>query len=381
MTTEKLVVYPLADLDTLTLSRVKEDLRDDYHLVVGDREATETLVNKRKFYQALSASSIDYPATFFPQDLASARRIGKDLIYPVFVRPSITQLFSRIFGACKGFIAKSLEELLYYYRLASSKGVEVMFQEIIYGPPHNSFQIEGYFNKSFACTGFFARQRLRIWPPDFGNTTLCASIPISRLSFESEQMAVFLKKIRYNGLASAELKKDCRDGKNRMLEINARPWLHFWLSTECGNDILLSSYLDAIGEKTGYTQGYCVGTKSIDIERDLLAAPSMFKRGELSFLEWLSSLRRVRKSAVFEKTDLFPFFANWLRKTITFYGSCAGALFLSNGKRCITKPCSKCAKELTENGFSYCPSCGLTYNSEEIVEIPLASIRRRKKHA
>lgn len=321
-TAKRPVVYPITDMDALNLSIVKDELRDDYYFVVGERKACETLVNKRKFYQTLSKTSIKYPATFFPQDLASAKRIGKDLNYPVFIRPSITQLFSKAFGLSglsKGFIANSYRELLNYYHLAASKKIEVMFQEIISGPPNNSFQIEGYFNKEFCSNSLFARQRLRIWPPDFGNTTLCVSVPMSELAFESNQIAHFMKNIRYNGLASAEFKKDPRDGRCKLLEINARPWLHFWLSAECGVNILLSSYLDAIGEKTESKQVYAIGLKSIDLEKDILASAKMFQKRKLGFLEWISSLKGVKQLDKFDKNDAFAFFAHYLKRLTMFY--------------------------------------------------------------
>lgn len=313
--TDRIVVYPTTDLDALALATIKDELKDDYYFVVGDREATETLVNKRKFYQSLSNTSIDYPATFFPKDLGSVKRIGKKIGYPVFIRPSITQILWYAFGkGGKGFVAKSYSELLDYYCLATSKKVETMFQEIIPGPPNNSFQIEGYFNRDFRPTGLFARQRLRIWPPDFGDTTLCVSIPLSKLSFECKQIVDFIGRIKYNGLVSAEFKRDSRDGRYKLLEINARTWLHFWLSAECGVDIVMSSYLDAIGEKAKYKQEYITGIKSIHLKNDFLASATMLRKGELAIFDWLSSLRGIRQSEVFDKDDMSPFFATYLTR-------------------------------------------------------------------
>lgn len=307
-TTQRLVVYPITDMHALYLSKVKDYLPDDYYFVVGEKEATETLVNKRKFYQALDKNGVDHPTTHFPQDFESAKNIGKKVTYPVFVRPSITELFYRVFGYRKGFVASSYGELLNYYRLATSGKVEILFQEIIPGPPTNSYQLEGYFNKEFCTNGLFARQRLRIWPLNFGNTTLCVSVPLSEFTSESKKVTEFIKNIAYHGLVSAEFKKDARDGKHKLLEINARPWRHFWLSTICGVDILFSSYLDAIGEKIPYYQEYAVGFKSLYFLEDLNASAKMFSNGELGFLEWALSLKGVKRLTLFDKGDSFPLF-------------------------------------------------------------------------
>jgi len=182
-----------------------------------------------------------------------------------------------------------------------------MFQEITPGPPNNSIQLEGYFKKNSGFIGIFARQRLRIWPPNFGNTTLCVSISPSQFNVEVKKITDFLKNIGYNGLASAELKKDARDGKYKLFEINARPWLHFWLSASCGIDILFLSYLDAVGEKIEYKQKYVTGLKSLDFWSDIPASVKMILENDLTFRRWLSSLVRVKRFLYFDKTDPLPF--------------------------------------------------------------------------
>ena len=139
-------------------------------------------------------------------------------------------------------------------------------------------------------------------------------IPLSKLSSESKQLTKFVKNIGYNGVASAEYRKNPKDGKNKILEINARVWFHSWLSAKCGVNIFLSSYLDAIGEKTGFNQEYAIGVKSIYVESDIKSSRTMFQRGELSAIEWFSSLRGVRQTVLFELNDAYPFFVSGLNK-------------------------------------------------------------------
>jgi predicted ATP-grasp superfamily ATP-dependent carboligase len=359
-TTKRPVVYPITDLDALNLSKAKDLLKDDFYLVVGDRDAVETFVDKQKFYKALSKTNIKYPATYFPKDLQSAKKIGKTLTYPVFIRPSITQKFAKIFGVDKGFIANSYKKLLNYYKLATSKKVEVMFQEIIPGPPTSSYQLEGYFNKEYNPTGLFARQRLRIYPPNFGNTTLCVSTPLTELEFESKQITKLIKDLKYNGLASAEFKKDPRDNQYKLLEINARVWLHYWLSAQCGVDILTSSYLDAIGQKPKYPQNYQSGIKSLYLYNDLLALGKMFPKGKINIFKWISSFRGVKQTALFNKNDLLPFFSIYKQRFSAFISNLPKHMGLSQPqKNTFTQNfCQKCKKPIPQGIFSICPRCG-----------------------
>ena len=305
----RVVVYPTSDVDTINLAELKDELPDDYCFVVGDKEPVKMLVNKRDFYEALARQGVDHPKTYFPETIMDAQLIAQEVEYPVFVRPAISQLFSQAFPAAgKGFIAYSPRDLVAFYELSEKHGIEVMFQEIITGPPTNSYQLEGYYGIDHLPRVLFARQRLRIWPPGFGNTTLCVSIPMRVLDNEKRTINQFIKNISYNGLASAEFKKDDRDGSLKLLEINARPWWHIWLSGACGADILFLSYLDATGEKTEYTEKYEEGVKSTYFTNDLMAAGKMFLNGNLSLREWASSLVGTRKSAFLSKTDPTPFF-------------------------------------------------------------------------
>jgi len=303
------VVYPTSDIDTINLAELKDELPDDYYFVVGDKGPVEMLVNKKDFYEALAQRGVDHPKTYFPENMKDAQVIAQEAEYPIFVRPAITQLFSQAFRtAGKGFIAHSPRDLMVFYELSEKHGIEVMFQEIIPGSPTNSYQLEGYYGTDHQPKALFARQRLRIWPPGFGNTTLCVSIPIRELDNEKRTINQFIKNIGYNGLASAEFKKDDRDGLLKLLEINARPWWHIWLSGACGADILFLSYLDTIGEKTEYTEQYEEGVKSIYFANDLMAAGKMILNGDLGLREWAFSLMGARRFAFFSRTDLAPFF-------------------------------------------------------------------------
>jgi len=316
------VIYPTSDMDALNLAELKDELSDDYLFVVGDKEAVETLVNKKKFYRVLSNTGIVHPQTYFPENEKEAHRLATELDYPIFVRPAITELFSWAFPKNgKGFVAYSPSELVDYYSLATQHGIDVMFQEIVTGPPINSYQLEGYYDSKYNPLVLFARQRLRIYPPDFGNTTLCVSISMANLVEEKDSINKLIAAIGYSGFASAEFKKDERDGALKLLEINARPWWHFWLSERCGVDIALTSYLDAIGEAGGIAPRthYEVGVKGVNLLDDFAAAADMLRNKKLRFNEWASTFRGVRCDSFLSRDDLTPFIIALLKKGSKLY--------------------------------------------------------------
>lgn len=330
---KRAVIYPTSDMDALNLAELKNELPDDYFFVVGNKEAVETLVNKKKFYGVLSNVGIVHPQTYFPENVKEAHKLATELDYPIFVKPAITQLFSWAFPKSgKGFVACSPRELVDCYCLATQRGIDVMFQEIVPGPPTNSYQLEGYYNSKYNPLVLFARQRLRIWPPDFGNTTLCVSTPMVNLSEEKNSINKLIAAIGYNGFASAEFKKDERDGALKLLEINARPWWHFWLSESCGVDIALTSYLDAIGEVGGIAPRahYELGVKSAHLLDDLMAAADMLRNKKLRFHEWASTLRGVRCDSFLSRDDLSPLIIAYIN---------AGLRLFKRTKESFVMPC------------------------------------------
>ena len=293
----------MTDLGALYLSRVIHELPDHFYFVVGDPRATEILVNKQKFYQTLEKNRINYPYTIFPETIDDVNKIKNNLTYPVFIRPNITELFIREFGIKKGFVANSPTELVRFFKLSMSRKVKVMVQEIVPGSPPNSIQLEGYYNKKFCPVGFFARQRMNIYPSNFGNTTLCVSVPLSKFVHKRVAIDGLMKDIGYNGLASAELKLDPRDNIFKFLEINCRLWRHFWHSTECGVNLLLTSYLDAIDEEIEDMTDYTYGVKSFYPFDDFSVFTRMIINGELKVKDWFSLLRGKQHLTIFDKND------------------------------------------------------------------------------
>lgn len=305
---ESPVVFPAADLYALCLSDLMDELRDFYIMAPG-REIAEILINKRRFYQSLQKAEIPIPSTHFPEDLENVRRIGKEISYPTFIKPCFSHLFRQRFeGGKKGFLANSQMELVKYCGLLMKTGIEVMIQEVILGPPTNGVFLDGYLDAKSAPKILFARQRLRMWPLDFGNSTACKSIPISSVAALKEPLFKYLKSVNYRGIFSAEFKKDERDDVFKMVEINSRTsgWFNT-LSARCGANIMLVAYLDATGKDLEYSEDYKAGIKLIFPMDDIRASVTMFMKGDLSISEWISSLSGEKEYLPYAQDDAMPF--------------------------------------------------------------------------
>ena len=302
------VVFPTDDLGTLVLSDLQDELKHDYYFIVPERGVAEKLVLKTNFYESLDKNKIPHPRVIIPTCLDDLKAASKELEYPIFVRPSISQYFSELFRK-KGFVANSEAELCKYYRLFSKQNIEILFQEIIPGSDKYIFGIAGAFNKKSKPMALFAYHRLRGWPLMFGNNSLIESVAISRLPDLKEIVTEYLENIGYYGIMEAEFKQDPRNGKFKFLEINARSWWQNSFPTKCGLNIILKAYLDAIGEKVEYSEKYALNVKWIDFLSDIR---SSIMSKEIVKNSWARSLRGIRDWANLDINDPFPYAARLL---------------------------------------------------------------------
>jgi len=176
-------------------------------------------------------------------------------------------------------------------RLATAIGenFEMLLQEYIPGPPTSHYFIDGFVDRDGVCRARFARRRLRMSPPDFGNSTLMVSVPLDDVGQAAEVLDALFADIRYRGIFSAEFKRDERDGLFKLIEVNARPWWYVEFAAQCGVNVCALALQDALGRPVGTISSYAVGRVCVYPYHDLSAARAERAAGRLGALEWLRS--------------------------------------------------------------------------------------------
>jgi predicted ATP-grasp superfamily ATP-dependent carboligase len=311
----KAVLFPTSDITVLNVAHLINEF-DDYMASLPNREVLEMLVVKKKFYLSLMERKVPHPLTFFT-DSKNLKNVNMKICFPVFIKPSISQIFSKKFGK-KGFVANSERELYEYVDLMEKYKIDVMIQEIVPGPPSNHYFIDGYLNKNSEAVAIFARRRLRMWPLAFGNSTVCVSVPISECANMTETVVEYLTSIGFHGIFSAEFKKDSRDGVGKLLEVNARSWWYNNFPSACGVNIILAAYLESIGEQIEPLKDYEIGKHLVYFTEDLKCSTAMFVRGKLSPKEWLLPFAGKKEWTIFAKDDKRPFAASLARVITSF---------------------------------------------------------------
>jgi len=177
----------------------------------------------------------------------------------------------------------------------------VIIQEIVPGGAKNMYGLNAYYDKVGNPNGIFMYRRIREWPHDFGNGCAIESVYVPELE---EIIDPVIKKINYRGIVDAEFKKDSRDGKFKLIEINARCWMQIGLPARCGVNIPYIAYKDAIGknvEKAIYNKKH---VKWFYMYEDILSSLKSMLKSEFSFHEWTDSFRGEKEYAIFARDDL-----------------------------------------------------------------------------
>jgi D-aspartate ligase len=99
-----------------------------------------------------------------------------------------------------------------------------------------------------------------------------------------------LEAIEYRGIFSAEFKRDPRDARFKLLEINTRPWWFIDFAVRSGVDICRMAYDDAQGREVAPVTRYKIGATCIYPYYDFVAAQPLIQSGRLSRWRWMAEL-------------------------------------------------------------------------------------------
>jgi predicted ATP-grasp superfamily ATP-dependent carboligase len=288
MPLDKAVIIAGADDAALWLADLPStDLGDRFLVSTSSRDAQELLQDKAIFAGYLAAAHIPHPRTYRIACLDDIEAIPFDSMDRVFIKPVNSQRFSDVTGV-KGLWVDRPEALREVWARLHAQGFSVMAQEYVPGPASEHFFVDGFRDRNGAYTGLFARRRLRMSPPDFGNSSCCHSIPLAILPDAIRHLRRLLDGLDYRGIFSAEFKRDPRDGVYRIIEVNTRAWTYVEFAARCGMNVCEMAWQDAQGLPVSRaTRDYPEGVACVDLYHDIPTVLALRKR---QFLPWLSVL-------------------------------------------------------------------------------------------
>jgi predicted ATP-grasp superfamily ATP-dependent carboligase len=301
------VIYPNDDETVSFLARYKKQLETHYRVTTPPWDIVKLTYDKKSTYQLAEQHGISIPRTIYPTSLRELEEL--DFKFPVVIKPSIKEPFFSITKK-KAILAETRQQLIEVFKMALSiiDISQIMVQDFIPGGPNQLFSVGSLF-KGRKFLGDVVAKRTRQHPMDFGHaTTYAETVDIPELE---EIARSILGLIGYYGLSEVEFMLDPRDGRYKLLEINARAWGWHTLAIAAGVDLPYMLYQDMIGEIT-QANGFRKGIKWIRLTTDIPTATKEILKGNLRISDYVSSLRGRKHFAVLCVNDPVPFIAELL---------------------------------------------------------------------
>ena len=301
------VLFPTRDEHVAAFSRHREELAQFFRVTTGEWESVEWAWDKKKTYELAEKLGIPVPKTFNVRSADELSNLYSRL--PLAIKPAIKENFFYATGA-KAWRANTVKELHQFYEKASAqiRPEEILIQEIIPGDGSEQFSYCAFFDQGKPYSTLTAR-RARQHPREFGRaSSYVVTVDAPAIEELSER---FLRSINFHGLVEIEFKRDPRDGKYKLLDVNARTWGFHWIGSACGVDFPYLAFADQLRLSTEQTRAPA-GVGWLRLLTDVPTAISDFAHGSLSLPGYLRSLRSARVDAVFSWQDPLPFFAEFL---------------------------------------------------------------------
>ena len=285
---EQAVVFPCSDRWVRAAATLPPESRERFRAPVADADTIEALLDKAGLAELLARHGVPHPRTVevvggVPDDLVGVEGLGS-----WFVKPRDSQAFVQRFGV-KGFRLEQRGDADARLAAAAEAGLAVLLQEYVPGPPDAHYFVDGYVALDGRPLAFFARRRLRMYPPDFGNSTYHVSVPLDEVGDAVDHLRGLLAGCSYVGIFSAEFKRDARDGVLKLLEVNVRPWWYVEFAALCGVDVCTLAYHDTLGLPVEAPASYRLGHTCVLPGADVRAFRATRRDSGLGLVPWLRS--------------------------------------------------------------------------------------------
>ena len=292
------------------MARLPAPLAARFPASLSSPETLEVLIDKGRFAATLGRLGVPHPRTVCLGLDPDQANLPADAFTDAFLKPCNSWAFRSRVGV-KALHFRTRDEAMSRAREVASAGLEVMLQEYVPGPPSHHFMVEGFVDRTGQVRARFVRQRLRMFPPDFGDSTYMVSVPLDRVRAAVDSLDRLLAHLSYRGVFEAEFKYDARDGEFKLLEVNARPWYFIGFAASCGVDFCAMAYRDALGLAVEPVRTYPPGRHCV-VGSDRFACWALFRQGHLSAWAWLRSWLGARQM-LFAWDDPLPGLARILR--------------------------------------------------------------------
>ncbi|MEQ8833806.1 MAG: hypothetical protein RIB67_05100 [Miltoncostaeaceae bacterium] len=294
------VLFPTHDEAIGALGPHEDAVAQFFHRPWSPWERMERTMDKSGQHAAARAIGFPVPLTVEPADAADAVALSADMRFPVILKPRLSPDFRKRFKT-QVLECHDVEELRRNWELAAP--YEPQMSEVIPGGDELIWSLGSYRGAGGERWASFTGRKLRQYPTRFGTGRSAESHWDPEYA---ERCHALLDELDFQGISQLETKRDPRDGRDHLIEVNTRSWLWVGLATAVGVNLPLACYLDAIGSPRQWPEGHRDGLRWVLATRHVGAAVGEIRRGQWTVPELLKTLRPPIREGVWDLRDLRP---------------------------------------------------------------------------
>jgi predicted ATP-grasp superfamily ATP-dependent carboligase len=298
------VLYPTREETVAAFARRREELEACFRVPTPPWDTTRWAWDKRATQELAERLGIPTARTWTIRDASDVDAVVAGARFPIVVKPAIKEEFIYATGV-KAWRADTPDELGDLVRRASAitGWGKVLAQELIPGDGRCRFAYCAFFKDGDPVASLTVRRR-RQHPPQFGRaSTLVESVSLPALEALS---TTFLRAIDYYGLVELEFMLDHRDGRHKLLDVNARTWGYHSIGEGAGVDFPWLVFADQVGLPPHPPHRGRPGVRWVRLVTDFPTAVVEMAHGRLNARRYVASLRPTHVEAVFSREDPLP---------------------------------------------------------------------------
>jgi predicted ATP-grasp superfamily ATP-dependent carboligase len=301
---KKPILIATSDETAIVVADAYDELAEAYLIAQNGGSIVAALADKMTMFGLARKHGLPAPQTLLPRTLEEAKAYAATASYPVMLKGAMgNRLYART-GKKMVFVHSAAELLEQYQLLQDPDQPNLMIQEVIPGGDDEVYIFNGYFDRNSDCLVGYTGRKIRQFPVHVGCASLGECCWVQEVA---DLTTTFMKKVGYRGILDIGYRKDPRDGRYKVLDINPRVGQAFRLFVSDNDlDVVRALYLDQTGQPVPVDSARREGRRWIIEDYDLISSLDYFREGSLSFSNWARSFKRLEEGAWFSLKDPLP---------------------------------------------------------------------------
>jgi predicted ATP-grasp superfamily ATP-dependent carboligase len=210
----------------------------------------ERVLDKSRLVAAAREIGVACPTEVRVTRASDLERARAEIELPCIVKPAVTSRWrhTAILAALRGRKVVTFErwdELAAFYEQISKFDPEMLVQEYIPGTDEDLVIFGSYVASGGEPLRFFTARKVLQAPPGSGTGIVVQAVRIPEIVATSKAL---LATLGMSGISEIEYKRDPRNGRYVLIEINTRHWDQHLLGAAAGVNLTRALYADVVGD-------------------------------------------------------------------------------------------------------------------------------------